>query len=358
MPVTTQEAKQKAAARRVEQRAGRVEAGLEELDAWLLDQIRGGLIGLGGSGRVASGGAASGGMASGGAASGGLPGGVTWAAPGGAAAEESGAGMRGVELMAARMVDAQAPGLASRLRRLPQVLASGEGWHGRVLEEFALMRLLVRAHRQLAGLPAPLAAAVRAHVGYPLTRAQVSRRPAVRAIWSVLGLRDSIEERLIARRVWLQDDAGRPALVLSHAPPGMELDDSLLPGMTVDADVHFYPSGQRVVVGERHGDPTLLRRPVAVSVRQALTDYATALAADPWLGSWPMVLGEVTPVRDGERWLVRADDGTALPLARDAGRPWRLMATSGGHPLTVVGEWSAAGLLPLSAVRGQELVRV
>jgi hypothetical protein len=304
-----------AAQKRAAQRRARVGAGLDELDQWLGDQIRTGLSGFdrGGYGQL--------------------------------------------ELIAARMVDAQAPGVAGRLRRLPAVLASGEGWHARLLEQYALLRLLVQAHRRLAELPAPLAATVRAHVGYPTARDDVLAGPPVRDTWAVLGQRDTIEDRLNTRRVWLRGaDSGRSAVVLSFAPPGQQLDGSLVPGMGFEADLHFYPSGIRTLVGTRHGDPGLLPRLAAVSVAQALAEYGEALIADPWTASWPVLLDAVAPVQQDGRWLVREDEGAALPLARSVGDPWRLLAVSGGEPVTVAGEWSGDGFVPLSVLRRQELV--
>lgn len=304
-----------AAAKRVAQRQARVSAGLDELDAWLGDQIRTGLSGL------------------------------------------DRAGYAQIELIAARMVDAQAPGVAGRLRRLPAVLASGEGWHGRLLEQYALLRLLVQAHRRLDDLPTSLAAVVRAHVGYPTSRDDVLAGPPVRDTWAVIAQRDAIEDRLATRRVWLRGtDSGRVALVLSFAPPGQQLDGSLELGTAVDADLHFYPSGARVLVGIRHGDPGLLPRLAAADVDQALAEYGAAIAADPWTPSWPVLLGAVAPIQRGGHWLVRQDDGTALPLVRSLGDPWRLLALSGGEPVTVAGEWAPDGFTPLSVIRRQELV--
>jgi SWIM zinc finger len=304
-----------AAARRVAQRVERVTAGLDELDQWLADQVRAGLSGL----------------------------------------ERSGPAP--IEAVAARMVDAQAPGVAARLRRLPAVLASGEGWPARMLEQVALLRLLVQAHRRLALLPAPLAAAVRAHVGYPTARDDVLAGPPVRDTWAVLARRDTLEDRLAARRVWLRGaGTGRPALVLSYAPVGQPLDESLVPGTGIDADLHFYAGGIRALVGARHDEPGLLPRLRAAGVDAALGEYAAALALDPWTASWPVLLEAVAPVRSDGRWWVREAAGTALPVASAAGDPWRLVAVSGGEPVTVAGEWSAEGFLPLSAVRRQDLV--
>jgi hypothetical protein len=304
-----------AAARRAADRAARVTAGLEELDQWLGDQIRVGLAVL----------------------------------------DRSAYGQ--FETIAARMVDAQAPGVAARLRRLHGVLLSGEGWHGRLLEQYAQLRLLVVAHRRLAELPAPLAAAVRAHVGYPVAGAEVRASPPVRDIWSVLGLRDQQEDRLTSRRVWLQGErTGRPALVLSYAGPGRSLDDSLTPGTAVDADLHFYPGGRRALVGTRHADPGQLPVLAPVGIGAALARYAAVLATDPWTPGWAFLLGGVVPVQQGESWVLREHGGAALPIAASAGAPWTLLACSGGEPVIVAGEWTAEGFTPLSVIRRKELV--
>jgi hypothetical protein len=312
-----------AARRRAEQRASRVSAGLDDLERWLRDQVRGGLAG----------------------------------------AERE--GYARFEQPAARLVDAQAPAAAAAVRRMPGIVASGGGWPGRLLDELARLHLLVAAHRRLADLPPPLAATVRTWVGYPVATADVRREPPVRDRWSVLARRDSEDENLVTRRVWLQGAVtGRLALVLSFAAWGRELDSSLVPGTCVDADVHYYPAAAplRALVGERHGDPEAEPEPASITgggLDDALGSWAAAVAADPWLASWPVVLADVVPCPPGpggDAWRLADATGAAIPLAPAAGDPWRLLATSGGHPVTVGGDWTAAGLVPWCVAAGTELV--
>ena len=75
------------------------------------------------------------------------------------------AGYAHFDTMAARMVDAQAPGLAGMLRSIPAEFAS-VGWPSRVLEQLGALHLLIQAHRRLDDLPSDLAATVRARIGY------------------------------------------------------------------------------------------------------------------------------------------------------------------------------------------------
>jgi hypothetical protein len=300
-----------AAARRAALRAERVAAGLDELDRWLSDRIRSGLSGL------------------------------------------EHAGYAEIDRIAARMVDAQAPGVGNLLRAIPAELA-GPGWPARVLEQFAALHLLIQAHRRLTDLSPDLQATVRSRVGYPVAKQDVLARPGVADRWLALGMVDVIEFRLETRRVWLHGQTtGRWALWLSFAPPGGYLDTTVLPGRSLDAEVHFYPgSGQQraligrpVVLGEtvRRQMPTATETLADVQRR-----FATLLAEDPWASRMPALL-EATPIprASGEPWLLRDRAGTACRLVDPTREPWSLLARSGGEPIVVFGEWDGKALRPL-----------
>ncbi len=244
----------------------------------------------------------------------------------------------------------EVPGLAERLRALAAVPHSGAGWDGRLLEEYALLRLLVVAYRRQAELPPPLRETVRSRIGFSLRQADVlAGGQPVRDHWQVLACRDLEQDRIRVRRTWLQGrKTGRPALVLSYAPAGQVLDDSLTVGTDADADLVFYPGAVplRAVVLAKHdtldGSP-----PAGGTTGELLASCAAALAGNPWLDSWPAVL-DVTPARSPIPAVSDAA-GHALPLHPGAGDCWPLFAISGGRPVTVAGEWTPRGLWPLTA---------
>lgn len=298
----------RASQRRAEQRGERVAGGVAELDRWLRDQVRTGV------------------------------------------ASADTAGYARTDPVAARLVDAQAPGLASMVRRLASVAASGEGWPGRLLEELALVHLLTTAHRRLPELPDDLAATVRARVGATVRVEDVLALPPVRDRWAVLAVRDTADSRLTTRRTHLRGErTGRDALVLSFAGPGQALDVSLVPGTGVDADLHLYPGALplRAAVGARHGEPGPLPDVRGTRVREAVRAWAAALAADPWTSDLPVVLegARVLPGPDGTEsgWHAADDAGDALPLLPAPGL-WTALALGGGRPVTLVGAQTPAGV--------------
>lgn len=300
-----------AAAQRAAARAERVAAGLEELDRWLGDQVRTGLAGL------------------------------------------ERAGWAHVEAIAARMVDAQAPGVAGMLRGILPLLAE-DGWPERVLDALAGLHLLVVAHRGLDRLPADLAATVRARVGYPISKASVLAGPGEVDRWWALGSVDVLEGRLESRRVWLWGTATqRWALLLSFAVPGAGLDDTVAVGQVLDATLHFYPGAgeYRALVGESSDDPTAAAGHAAQpeTLPQARARWAAQVAADPWASRMPVVLraAPVPPTRPREPWRLRDADGMSVPLVGLGIDPWPLLALGEGRPVDVFGEWGRGGLRPL-----------
>ncbi|MGW2644785.1 SWIM zinc finger family protein [Streptomyces sp. NPDC001393] len=300
-----------AARRRAERRAERVTTGATELEQRLADLLRGGL----------------------------------------AAAEQAGYGLW--DETAARMVDAQAPGLASRVRELGAIPASGAGWPARLLEECALLHLLDQGWLRRDRLPGALAATVRSRLGLPAT----ADGAPLRDRWLVLAQYDTVDPKLTTRRIWLHGAASEcTRLLLSYGAAGRAPELSLPVGLMLDAELSAYPgAGQsRSALGERFAPPAPAAfRPPGTNTAEAAARYGEALRDDPWLESVPVTLGRVIPVPDGDEWqLADADTDSALPLTRAArSRPglWRLVALSGGTPVTVFGECGHRGFTPLTA---------
>ncbi|WP_133271061.1 DUF5691 domain-containing protein [Hymenobacter radiodurans] len=96
--------------------------------------------------------------------------------------------------------------------------------------------------------------------------------------------------------------------------------------------------------------------PAAGPSRELLSDYSDALARQPWLREWPAAVTQVVPMLQPDgRWVLHHPTDGALPLrfATDDA-PWQLLADTGGHPLTLFGEWDGRAFRPLSHWPGEE----
>jgi hypothetical protein len=308
-----------AAAKRSAQRHERVGRGLADLDRWLADQVAAGLSGADGFGYAA------------------------------------------VDPVAKRLVDAQAPAVASRVRTLTSLRAAGDGWPDLVLAEFARLHLLCEAWTRLDELPEPMRGTVRRRVGIAQD-ADTVRRDGERVAdhWHVLGTRDRQAERLTERRIWLRGaTTGRLAVLLAFGAMQQAPALSLPLGAVYEAEMAFHPEALPL---RAHLDPAQTQTqavgtaPDAGTLREAADAYAAALAADPWQEGWPVLIRAAVPTFDGGQARLTDAEGWQVPLLCPEDARWRLLAVSGGHPVTIFGEYSDAGLEPVTVWAGDTAV--
>lgn len=256
------------------------------------------------------------------------------------------------EPAAARLVDAQAPGLAGMVRELPGILSSGEGWQRRVVDHIGRITLILRAARRLDKLPDDLRIETRTAIGWTIAKDDVLASSPVTDRWLVLGRCVEQDDRLKIQRTWLWGRAsGRPALILDFAAgPGL-LDTSLAVGTELDADLCFYPGSLalRALIKDCRGvsspvDPF----PGYSTLAPALTLFAQHLARCPWLPRLVLPLSAVLPIRRGQAAFLADSTSRALLLSRRFSHFWNLMALSGGHPIDIAGEWDGDTFLPVS----------
>lgn len=310
-----------AQAKRAAAREQKVAAGLRELDLWLRDLMRHGL----------------------------------------AAAQTQPPSFW--ERTAARMVDAQAPGIARLIRELPGVIVSGEHWQARLLERLAKLHLLREGYQRLATLPPDTQADIRATIGWTLNQEMLLQQDGQHDLWFIAGQRVADEDRLRVQRTWLfGQQSGRAALILQFAAPKQSFAQALPVGALFAAELVFYP-GAYPLRALFKGEPQIVPLPgpgfplKADAPAAARAAYAAALARQPWLELFPLVLAGVTPFLSKERWAVRDDERRVWPLAPRYPAGWELLALSGGHPLNLMAEWDGEFLWPLAVV-GERFVRL
>lgn len=263
------------------------------------------------------------------------------------------------EHAAARMVDAQAPGLAGFIRRVPEVMASGEGWEVRTLDLLGRLHLLLCAGERLGELPPDVASDARAALGFACSKDEVLAGPKVSDRWVTMGQIIEDEERLRVRRTWLVGrKTGRRALVLDFAVGLQPLAQTIAAGIEFDGELAFYPGRLplRALVAATSGARGI-ERPLGDAsdgtIEAGLRRYAEALAANPWTTRWPLVVSGARLARQGEAWHVVDGDGAGVPVKpafANGLQLWRMLSASGGRAMTVLAEWDGEHALPISVM--------
>ena len=138
-------------------------------------------------------------------------------------------------------------------------------------------------------------------------------------------------------------------MILSFAAYRQSLDDSLVVGAAITADLHRYPGpSSRALVGAVHdaAPDDGPAAPPAGTVAEACVDVGAALAAEPWADRVPATLVAAPTLAAGTVGPHRRDRG-ARPGAGPPGLA-TLLAASGGRPVAVTIEWTVDGAVPLT----------
>lgn len=297
-----------AQAKRAAARETKVAAGIEELALWMGDLVRMGIASLPGKPYA------------------------FWDGP------------------AARLVDAQAPGLARMVKELGGIAATGAGWQDRFLERLGLLTLLIEGYRRGPELSEAVLADLRAAIGFTTSQEELLSQTGLMDEWLVVGRCVDLEDRLRVQRSWLVGkQSGQAALVLHFGAGTEPLDTSLPTGAAFRGELVFYPSAQpqRALIKSREAAARF--HPAGVSLSHAHDRYRQALARCPWIRMYPMLVSDAVPTRGSAGFRLRDGEDRELPLFGPRTCLWKLVAIAGGAPTAVFGEWDGYALRPMTA---------
>ncbi|WP_411721566.1 SWIM zinc finger family protein [Mycetocola sp.] len=258
--------------------------------------------------------------------------------------------------VAARLVDAQLPGLAEQVRAMGSDVHARTDWADHLLLVAGRWWAVTRAWRSRDALNPTESADLRATVGWAVPTADVEGTEALPGPWLVLGAHRSDDGRLQQQRTWLRGNDGTVVVVLDFAAQSAALATPQLAGATLDATVARYPGSE-----PRRAMFTSAVRPGGTatslgkggSISDALQAASAAVALSPWRSRFPVLLDGVR-VFPGDGGWVQDGTGNALPLI-DAALD-SLLALTGGHPVDIFGELEEGRIRPLSAVIGETVV--
>lgn len=256
---------------------------------------------------------------------------------------------------AARLVDAQLPGLADDVRSVGGVVSGRPDWPERLLVAIGRWWTATRAWAARESLDEAQLGDLRAYLGWATSSESVRRADAVTDRWLVLGAHRTDDGRLQQQRTWLRGAAtGETVQVLDFAAGGQVLPVARAVGSALDATLARYP-GAAVRRALFVDEPTVAADSVCMPSGTTLEDAQSAAAAawglNPWARRMPVVVADA---RIGVDHVVDAE-GASVPLTEDAA-VWPLLALTGGRPAQLFGELEESRLRPLSVLVGDEVM--
>ncbi|MBL8895660.1 MAG: SWIM zinc finger family protein, partial [Rhizobiales bacterium] len=230
-------------------------------------------------------------------------------------------------ISAQRLVDAKAPGIATRIDSLPsELLALPERVRAdAVIDALGSLHLLAEAYRRQDKLPEALRHDVRRLVGWTQERQALledTSAPRVTSTWSVIATHSEIQPDKLRRiETWLAGQhEGTPiyATLIDFVPVGTGAGGSpFLAGEVFSAELVYYPSAAplRALIANRIEAKETEDQPAALTgLAQSLDAYDELRTRQPWLGQWPIRFSGAAVLDYGSQglWVVDGDHGMPL----------------------------------------------
>ncbi|WP_420644744.1 hypothetical protein [Candidatus Leptofilum sp.] len=254
--------------------------------------------------------------------------------------------------MAHRLVDAQAINLAQTVRKISQIPKKQTNWPDELLQEIGRLYLIVQGFRNFDQLPVPTQADLQTAVGWLPTHLPAAKTHTDH--WLVLGRQQEEMGNHVRHITWLWGQQTETIAQLIEQTRGQPTAGVWLPTSTVwHGSLKFAPSNWSQIAvwhGQLQESATSHPKPSGFATIQAATQtYTHALAVNPWLTHFPMLLTQVQSKMTEAGWQIEDQAGTWLPLPPKFSHGWQLMALAGGTPsLRLFGVWNGRFLQPLS----------
>jgi len=233
-----------------------------------------------------------------------------------------------------RMVDAQAPGLAARLRKLNDIQYHQEGWEAAFLKKIAFLYLLTEGYNRLSAEADLPAEDIRSQIGWTSTKEEVLQQEGLQDKWLILARQIETEEKLTVERTWLWGETSqRFALLLNFYAPGQIQQSTFFPGISIKGSLAFYPSAlplRALIQGEIEAVP--MPQPVVENTFSEIQQkMADALSVIPFQEQFPQLISPVRLIyHQNSAYLLDSLD-QSVPVVNPLADVWKILSVTEGN---------------------------
>ena len=290
-----------AQAKRQQARQSKVSDGIEELNTWIKDIIRNGIMNI----------------------------------------PEK--GLSFFENMARRMIDAQAPGLAGMIRAMGEINFYTESWPTQFMDQLLRIYLVMEGYKNSSSLNEPLQQDIRTWIGFTQNQEELKDQTGITDTWLVISKQSTEVDAITTERTWLYGtQTNRYALLLQFIVRGQGIQHSLTPGMFVQAELVFFPSASplRAII-KRQISTNAVSQFNKFENWQRVAETETDLNSQlPFRSERPFIVQQLKPVQHNKQWWLQDTANKLMQLKNEDKRIWKILSLSGGNPsdMAVIGK--------------------
>jgi len=246
--------------------------------------------------------------------------------------------------MAARMVDAKAPGLGGWVKTLGRLNYEEEAeWQHETLAILSKLFLLVRAIRNHDTLSPLWQQTIKNLSGWSQSAKELladADAETLKDQWLVAGQEVEVtDDDITIQRNWLLGcTSNRQALVLNFGTKFTAIESTILPGTVIEGEFAFFPSiwPQRGAFKiQRRVKNDLDTQPAAFGSWQHIHTYRVEqLKIYPWLNDVVVILKDARLIKDSRHWIVCDTNKLYMPIVSsyDFSKILTWLAISGNRP--------------------------
>jgi SWIM zinc finger len=249
---------------------------------------------------------------------------------------------------AARMVDAKASGLANWIKTLANTDFSGNSWHKPTLAHIAKLYLLINAYKNLDHLDPALQTNILNLIGWnqsPKELVENADALTVKDHWLVIGHEEETIDDIVVQRYWLLGlHSTQTALILNFVTRFSPIEMTIFAGTVIQAELAFFPSAiplRAVIKNQTAVHNVLPSMPVFTcsNFTQALETVATHLQSFPFFNDHIVIIDGLTLIDWNDNMYVHDNTGHIIKVNDEMSEEkiWNWMALCIEGPLTTAG---------------------
>lgn len=248
--------------------------------------------------------------------------------------------------IAARMVDAKAPGLAGWVRALGNLnYHHGDRWQDHALEITSKLFLLIGAIKNYDNLSPLWQTTVRNLSGWGQSTKELLEDKTAQIVtdhWLVLGQETEESSDIVTQRNWLIGcQTNAKALILNFGTPFSSIESNILPSTIIEAELTFFPSIQphrAVIKLQKSVNTNLPNAPESHdSWNEIKKSQVEMLKVNPWANDNIFLLRNARLFRRQDEWLVCDKNKTYLRVNTDVSlnKCMKWLAITGNAPIDI-----------------------
>lgn len=239
------------------------------------------------------------------------------------------------ENIARRMVDAQATGLAGRLRAIQEINFYTDSWKYELTDQLSKLYLLTESYKNIEHLSDEWKTEIRTQIGYPQAKEDVLAGEAITDRWMVLHKRSRKLNELNTETFWLYGmRTGKSAVYLNFIMPGTLPEYNLVPGSSFDGELCFYQgiNPLRTLIKSFNLSTETFIPSFCANLADASQRYREAIQCNPLAEEVPILAENLKLAASGKAFFLRDTNGKSIPVQMSETTRIDLLAVTGGQP--------------------------